>query len=69
MNKTLREMLHKQPFEPFQVRMSSGDVYEVRHPEFAFLLKSKLVIGYPDSDREVICALLHIVSVQTLQAA
>jgi hypothetical protein len=33
------------------------------------VLKSLLVVGYPDSDRVAICALLHIASVQTLQAA
>ena len=66
---TLHEILHRQPFEAFQVRMSSGDSYEVRHPEFAILLRSKLVIGYPDSDQVAICSLLHIASIQTLQAA
>ncbi len=66
---TLRELLNRNPFEPFEVRLSNGDVHQVRHPEFAFVLKSTLVIGYPDSDRVAICALLHVASVQTMQAA
>jgi hypothetical protein len=34
----------------------------------ALLLRSRLVIALPD-DRMVICPLLHIASVETLQAA
>ena len=61
--KTLREMLEKRPFQPFEVRMSSGDVYQVRYPNFAFVLRSNFVIGDPDEDHVHLCALDHIASV------
>ena len=64
---TIQDLLRKTPFQPFEVRMSDGESYEVRHPEFAFVLKTNLVIGDPDSDRVWICALLHVASVETLQ--
>ena len=57
------------PFEPFEVRLTNGDVHQVRHPEFAILLRSNLIIGYADSDRFAICSLLHIASVQTIHPA
>jgi len=38
------------------------------HPEMALLLRSRLVIALPD-DRMLICPLLHIASVETLQSA
>ena len=66
---TLQDLLHRTPFQAFEVRMSNGDRHEVRHPEFAFVLKTNLVIGDADSDRLWICALLHIASVETLQSA
>src|SRR5438105_4399542 len=66
---TIREMLHRQPFQPFQLRMSNGDKFDVRHPEFAMLLKSNLIVGFPGSDRFTICALLHIADVAPLQSA
>jgi len=66
---TIRQLLTRHPFEPFEVRMSNGDSFEVLHPEFAFVLKSNLIIGYPDSDRFAICALLHIADIRPLQAA
>lgn len=68
-SEAIQEMLRRRPFEPFEVRLSSGDVHQVRHPEFAFVLRSNLLIGYPDSDRFAVCSLLHIASIQPLQAA
>ena len=47
--------------------MSNGDHNEVRHPEFAFVLKTNLVIGDPESDRVWLCSLLHIADIETLQ--
>jgi hypothetical protein len=61
---TIRELLNRRPFDPLEVRLSSGDVHRIPHPEFAMLLKSTLVIGVPDSDRVILCSLLHIASVE-----
>jgi len=69
MHETLEELLHRQPFEPFEVHLSSGETYEIRHPEFGMLLRSKLLIGLPESDRFVVCSLLHVTSVKPVQAA
>ena len=66
---TIRELLGRQPFDPLEVRLSSGEVYRIPYPEFAMLLKSTLVIGIPDSDRVIVCALLHIASIERLPAA
>lgn len=66
---TIREFLKRQSFEPFEVRLSNGDAHAVRHPEFAMLLKNTLVVGYPDSDRVAVCALLHVASLERLHAA
>jgi len=65
---SMREVLQRQPFEPFEIRLTNGEKHEVRHPEMALLLRSRLVIALPD-DRMVICPLLHIASVETLQTA
>ncbi len=66
---TIREMLKRQPFEPFEVVMSNGQRYQVRHPEFAMLVRQTLVIGYPDSDRISICSLLHVASIERPEVA
>ena len=67
-HEAMQELLRRQPFEPFEIRLTNGEKHEVRHPEMVLLLKSRLVIALPD-DRMVICPLLHIASVETLQSA
>jgi hypothetical protein len=69
MDQTLHDLLVKRPFEPFEVRMSNGDAFPVRLPDFAILTKTRLIVVDPETDKTVFCALLHIADVQMLQAA
>jgi hypothetical protein len=77
----LREALSRRPFEPFRVRLSAGDCYEIRHPENALLLRGGIYVALPDvppqsaggsngagelPDRAVFCSLLHVAAVETL---
>jgi hypothetical protein len=42
---TFRKLLARRPFQAFRFVMSSGQTYEVRHPEMALLTRSDLLIG------------------------
>ena len=69
MLENLRELLSRRPFEPFRVILSSGDTYEIRHPEFGWLVRGGLYVGLPTDngdipDRAVFCSLLHIAAVE-----
>jgi hypothetical protein len=64
---TIRELLQRRPFEPFEVLMSSDEVHQVKHPEFVVLLTSRLVVTDPVSDRVAILSLIHITEVRMLQ--
>ncbi len=64
---TLQELLKATPFQPFTILMSNGRSYEVRHPEFAILMKSNVVVTDPETDRVWICPFLHIAGVETQQ--
>jgi hypothetical protein len=66
---TIREFVNKRPFDPFVIRLSNGEAYEVRHPENIMILKTRLVIGYPEIDRVVQVGLIHVNSIENLQAA
>ena len=66
---TLKELLDRRPFEPFEIRLSNGEKYEIRHLEMALLLKSRIIIGDAQNDRMMICGLIHINSIETLQTA
>ena len=69
----LKDMLSRRPFEPFRVRLSSGDAYEVRHPEMALLLRTGLYVAVPDADelpeRAIYCSLLHVAAVEPTSLA
>jgi hypothetical protein len=65
----IREFILRRPFEPFVIRMSSGETHEVHHPECIALGKTRVYVSYPDEDRLVYCSLLNITSVESLQAA
>jgi hypothetical protein len=64
----IKDHLRREPFEPFVIRMSNGESYEIRHPECAFVMKTRVIVYYPVDDRSVTCALIHIDSVEALQA-
>ena len=64
-----RDFLHRRPFEPFRIRVSSGDAYEVRNADLVAIMKTRLFIAFPGEDRYTLCPYLHIAAVESLQAA
>ena len=66
---TIREWLNRRPFEPFELRLSNGAAHQVRHPEVLVIGKTRIAIVDPETDRFVHVALIHINSIQALQAA
>jgi len=71
---TIRDLLTEQPFKPFRLIMSSGQAYEVRHPEMAMLTRTDVLVGVDIEDdgfpaRFKICSLLHVTVVEPLSFA
>lgn len=70
---TFRELLIQRPFKPFRLVMSSGQSYDVGHPEMAMLTKSDILVGIGDTDEGVpaefkICSLLHVSAIEPLSS-
>ena len=66
-----KDLLDSEPFQPFRVVMSSGDAYEVRHPEMAWLTRTNLFVGIDAASdgvpgRAKMCSLLHVTVVEPL---
>jgi hypothetical protein len=66
---TFRDLLSQRPFKPFRLVMSSGQAYEVRHPEMAWLTRTDILVGVGEMEDNVpaefrICSLLHVTSVE-----
>jgi hypothetical protein len=62
----LRELLDREPFEPLRVRLTSGDACEIRNPGLAMVMKSRLFLAAPHSDRWMLIPFLHIAAVETI---
>jgi hypothetical protein len=63
----IREMLGRRPFEPFEVVMSGGERHLVKHPEFAILMASRLIVTDPVADRAAILSLMHVTELRPVQ--
>jgi hypothetical protein len=68
---TFRDLLAQRPFKPFRLVMSSGQTYEVRHPEMAWLTRTSILVGIDIADDGVpaefkICSLLHVTAIEPL---
>jgi len=69
----LRDWMQRRPFQPFRITMSSGDAYEIRHPEMAFLTRAEVIIGLgerggiPSRHRTV--SLLHVTAAEPIDSS
>jgi len=66
-----RDLLRQRPFRPFRLVMSSGESYDVRHPEMAWVTHNDIFVGVDLADDGVpadarICPLLHVTTVEPL---
>jgi hypothetical protein len=62
----IRERLARDPFEPFRIRGSSGESYPVLSPFSVAMMKSKIFIAAPNSDRWAELSYLHIAAIESL---
>jgi len=66
----------RRPFQPVRLTLSSGQSYEIRHPEMALLTRTDILIGVDAAEDGVpaefkIISLLHVTAMKpiTNQAA
>jgi hypothetical protein len=68
---TFRDLMTQRPFQPFRLVMSSGQSYEVRHSEMAWLTRTSILVGTDIAEDGIpaefkICSLLHVTAVEPL---
>ena len=69
---TFRDILKRRPFQPVRLVVSSGESYEIRHPEMALLTRSDILIGTGARDDGIpaefrIVSLLHVTAIEPLE--
>jgi hypothetical protein len=70
----LYEALHEQPFEPFRIVLTTGESHVIRHPDFAWLTRTSVLIGRSSErhdvpDRFNRYDLLHVVGIEPVNGA
>lgn len=63
----IRDLLDRDPFEPFRILTSGGESFTIRDPHAIALLKSEVFIAHPDSDRWTFVPRLHVAAVDKLR--
>ena len=66
-SQTISEFLKREPFEPFAIILSNGTRHEIRHPEFALVSPSRLVVIDPETDRFSLISIIHVAEIQLLR--
>jgi hypothetical protein len=59
----IRLRLRQTPFQPFEIRCSSGDVFRVDHPENAAVVAHSVTVALPDGENAITLSALHIIGV------
>jgi hypothetical protein len=47
---SIREMLRRQPFQPFAIRLSDGRAFDIAHPDFLFVTPKASLVHYVSED-------------------
>jgi hypothetical protein len=64
----IKELLSREPFQPFRIVMSSGKEYEVKNPALVHAMRADVFYCYPDEDSFALLPLIHIATVEVQQA-
>ena len=64
----IRERLNQRPFDPFWIVMSSGQKYDVRHPEWIIVGKQVVGIGMANAEADSEFERIHTISVLHITA-
>jgi hypothetical protein len=68
----LRDFNRRQPFTPYRIHVTDGQTYDIRHPDQALVLRSRVIVGVDAesgiADRVEHVALVHIVRIEELQS-
>lgn len=56
----VREVLHRQPFEPFVIRLADGRSLPVPHPDFVAVGRRRIVVVLEDDSWSIVEPLLIV---------
>jgi len=69
----LRDVVKRQPFEPFRLVMTDGEGYEIRHPDLLWVGRRTAMVGLTGQpgqtfyERSIKVDLLHVIRLEPLE--
>jgi hypothetical protein len=69
MRTSIREVLNRDPFQPFRIILTSGDRFNVTDPSLAVMMESQVFLAEPRSDHFHILRPNQIAAIESLPAA
>ncbi len=70
----LVHLIRRRPFQPIRLHLTTGQTYDIRHPEFIIVQRQSAEVGVdPDPhtgvvDRVEYISLLHVVRIENIEA-
>jgi hypothetical protein len=65
----ISEWLNRQPFQPFRIKLTNQETVDITNPDLVVVMKRDIFIADPSGDHFKLFALMHIVGLESLQAA
>ena len=65
----LKELMNRQPFEPFTIVITSGETVDITNPDNLAVGESRLSYFVPKSDRWIMVRLNQIASIRSMNTA
>lgn len=66
---SLRELLHKEPFIPFKIVLTSGQGFQIDNPDLVAVGETQITVYRPRSDQFAILRLNQVASLESLEPA
>ena len=67
MYESIHNLLHREPFKLFQVRLTNGKSMPIRDPKTVIMLKSRIIVCFPQANRFDFFDTPEIVEIDLLQ--
>jgi hypothetical protein len=73
--KDITQLLERTPFVPFRLHLTNGQSFEIKHPDFVWVFRSRLELAVPSSEEQKIMertehiSLLHVARIEELPVA
>lgn len=62
----LTELLERDEFEPFRLRLTSGDAYEIHTPRSVAMMRNRFFLALPDGERWEFIPFLHVAAIESI---